>query len=673
MNRNNIFSILILLLGFIHLNALAQENVGKKPVTIDFFSQVQAVSDVKTIGDDIFFVIRKASVKDDKYTSDLYQLVDGRAKALTTSGTIGGYDVLDDAIILKKRDKGETIFLELTKGYGEASEWLRLSYPVGQVKYISRQHFFFTASFKLHQVADGLPDSLKAGDADKRYRIFNEIPFWSNGRGDTNGLRQVLYEYKNGEVKALTDSLQNVGALALSPDYRHLVYTISEKKNFRIFGNKLVIYSIASQTNRQLGINDSTSYGSLQFIDNQRLFLTAKTHRTDNPQANSQFYHLDINTGQFKQVYDGEPYELGGSLATDTKGGNHSEPLIDQSGIIFTTTAIDRVPLVSLSWKDRKVVQLTPRNYDIDAYLRYKKGFLLLASEGQGGQEFYLLDGKNAPKRISDINTSTFSSHQIVSPQEIKYTNGAGQVQTGYVLPPVNYEVGKKYPTILDIHGGPRAAYGTGFFHEMQYWANQGYAVIFANPRGGSGQGSDYAKLKGDFGGRDYDDIMAFVDAAIAQFDYIDKDRLGVTGGSYGGVMTNWIIGHTDRFRAAASQRSISNWVTLEAISDIGYNFGLGYIGADPWIDIDELWKKSPLAYANKVKTPTLFIHSDEDYRCPLPEGLQMYSALQYFGVPSRIVIFKNENHELSRSGRPLNRIKRLQEITNWFDKYLKQ
>ena len=179
--------------------------------------------------------------------------------------------------------------------------------------------------------------------------------------------------------------------------------------------------------------------------------------------------------------------------------------------------------------------------------------------------------------------------------------------------------------------------------------------------------------MKGDFGGRDYDDIMAFVDAAIAQFDYIDKDRLGVTGGSYGGVMTNWIIGHTDRFRAAASQRSISNWVTLEAISDIGYNFGLGYIGADPWTDIDELWKKSPLAYANKVKTPTLFIHSDEDYRCPLPEGLQMYSALQYFGVPSRIVIFKNENHELSRSGRPLNRIKRLQEITNWFDKYLKQ
>ena len=165
---------------------------------------------------------------------------------------------------------------------------------------------------------------------------------------------------------------------------------------------------------------------------------------------------------------------------------------------------------------------------------------------------------------------------------------------------------------------------------------------------------------------------MEFVDAAVSQTDFIDEKRLGITGGSYGGVMTNWVIGHTDRFRAAASQRSISNWVTLSGISDIGYNFVNNYVGTDVWTDIATLWKQSPLAYADKVKTPTIFIHSEEDYRCPLPEGLQMFSALKYFNVPSRIVIFNNENHELSRNGRPLNRIKRLDEITHWFDKYLK-
>lgn len=239
-------------------------------------------------------------------------------------------------------------------------------------------------------------------------------------------------------------------------------------------------------------------------------------------------------------------------------------------------------------------------------------------------------------------------------------------------MPPANRIKGKKYPTILDIHGGPKSAYGTSFFHEMQYWANQGYAVIFTNPTGSSGRGSEFSRLKGKFGEDDYYDLIDFTDAAIKQIDFINADKLGVTGGSYGGIMTNWIIGHTERFKAAVSQRSISNWTSFFTLSDIGYSYGEGYTGTNPWKDYEELWKRSPLAYANKVKTPTLFIHSEEDYRCPLPEGLQMFSALQSYGVPSRIVIFKGENHELSRNGRPINRIKRLSEITEWFNKYLK-
>ena len=165
MKRNIVLSIVASVLFGVNTDADAQKNKELRPVTIDFFTQVNAISDVKTIGDDIFFVIRKASLKDDKYTSDLYQLVDGKAKALTASGIVGGYDILDDAIILKKRDKEQTVFLELTRGYGEATEWLRLPYQIGQVKYINRQHFFFTASYKLQQGSDCLPDSLKANDA----------------------------------------------------------------------------------------------------------------------------------------------------------------------------------------------------------------------------------------------------------------------------------------------------------------------------------------------------------------------------------------------------------------------------------------------------------------------------------------------------------------------------
>lgn len=674
MKRVNLSSAIIvvyLILGIAN-PAISQDNTSLHPVGIDFFTHVKSISNVKTIGNDIFFTIRQASTKDDKYTTDIYQLVDGKAKQLTNSGRIGGYDVLDDAIVFRKIIENETVFMQLTRGYGEATEWLRLPYKIGQIKFLSRNHFFFTASHTLKQTISELPDSLKAKDDNRRYRIFDEIPFWSNGRGDINGLRSVLYEYKDGKVTPLTDSLSIVAGFRISNDKHYLAYTISNKHVFRSYGNNLYLRDIRNGYLKNISVADSTSHNPLIFIDNCHLFVTVRPYDAENPQANSLFFSIDITSGKSKQIYNGDRYEFGVSLLSDVKTGNHSEPIIEKSGIVYNTTAVDQAPLVRLPLTGGEPQVLTPNDFDVDEYLPYQKGYLLLGTKQQNGQELYYFDGKNEPRLISNINGHAFADILIAHPREILFKNKAGKLLRGYVLPPANYEQGRLYPTILNVHGGPKCAYGKGFFHEMQYWSGKGYAVIFTNPRGSSGNGSDFAKLKGDFGGRDYDDLMDFVDAAISQTDFIDEKRLGITGGSYGGVMTNWVIGHTDRFRAAASQRSISNWVTLSGISDIGYNFVNNYVGADVWTDIATLWKQSPLAYANKVKAPTLFIHSEEDYRCPLPEGLQMYSALQYFNVPSRIVIFKNENHELSRNGRPLNRIKRLDEITHWFDKYLK-
>ncbi|MDD2282252.1 MAG: prolyl oligopeptidase family serine peptidase, partial [Eubacteriales bacterium] len=186
------------------------------------------------------------------------------------------------------------------------------------------------------------------------------------------------------------------------------------------------------------------------------------------------------------------------------------------------------------------------------------------------------------------------------------------------------------------------------------------------------GRGNEFADIRGKYGTIDYDDLMAFTDAVLAKYPGIDQERVGVTGGSYGGFMTNWIIGHTDRFRAAASQRSIANWVSMGFTSDIGFYFEEDQVSTTPWQDIDKVWWHSPLKYADKVSTPTLFIHSEEDYRCWLAEGLQMFTALKYFGVEARLCMFRGETHELSRSGKPKHRIRRLREITDWFDKHLK-
>jgi dipeptidyl aminopeptidase/acylaminoacyl peptidase len=165
---------------------------------------------------------------------------------------------------------------------------------------------------------------------------------------------------------------------------------------------------------------------------------------------------------------------------------------------------------------------------------------------------------------------------------------------------------------------------------------------------------------------------MEFVDKAVEKYDFINEDKMGVTGGSYGGFMTNWIIGHTDRFKAAASQRSISNWISKSMVTDIGYYFVQDQQAGNAWTDFEGLWEQSPLKYANKAKTPTLFIHGDEDYRCYKAEAYQMFTALKFFGVESKFVLFDGENHELSRSGKPKHRIRRLKEITQWMDKYLK-
>ena len=163
---------------------------------------------------------------------------------------------------------------------------------------------------------------------------------------------------------------------------------------------------------------------------------------------------------------------------------------------------------------------------------------------------------------------------------------------------------------------------------------------------------------------------MQFCDEALKAYPQMDKDNMFETGGSYGGFMTNWIIGHTDRFKACASQRSISNWISFYGVSDIGVRFAPDQIKGEIWPDPKKLWQHSPLKYADKVKTPTLFIHSFEDYRCPIEQGYQMYTALIAHGVDSKMVLFKGENHELSRSGKPKHRIKRLTEITEWFEKY---
>lgn len=203
--------------------------------------------------------------------------------------------------------------------------------------------------------------------------------------------------------------------------------------------------------------------------------------------------------------------------------------------------------------------------------------------------------------------------------------------------------------------------------NEFQILAAEGYAVLYVNPRGSHGYGQDFVNaVRGDYGGSDYQDLMLAVDYVLAEFEFINETRLGVTGGSYGGFMTNWIVGHTNRFKAAVTQRSISNWISFYGVSDIGYYFTEWQIDGD-FRDVDKLWKHSPLAYVEKVETPLLILHSEKDYRCPIEQAEQLYISLKRLGKETKFVRFPEENHELSRSGKPSLRKNRLNYIVEWF------
>jgi dipeptidyl aminopeptidase/acylaminoacyl peptidase len=255
--------------------------------------------------------------------------------------------------------------------------------------------------------------------------------------------------------------------------------------------------------------------------------------------------------------------------------------------------------------------------------------------------------------------------------EEVWFNGLEGNSLQGWILKPPNFDPGRQYPSIMEIHGGPLTQYGNFFMHEFYYLAAGGYVVYFSNPRGGRGYGEEHAgAIWGGWGGADYADLMAWADY-LATKPYIDPQRMGVTGGSYGGYMTVWIIGHTDRFKAAVTQRCVSNFISMWGSSDRNWVFQQIMGDEAPFQNLEKFWKHSPIAYIGSAKTPTLVIHSENDMRCPIEQGEQVFVALKRLGVDTEFVRFPEEFHGLSRGGRTDRRIVRLSHIRGWFDRYL--
>ncbi len=283
------------------------------------------------------------------------------------------------------------------------------------------------------------------------------------------------------------------------------------------------------------------------------------------------------------------------------------------------------------------------------------------------------MDGaqNGAQIQITDENKKLWSQLNLTAPDEINYKSFDGLPIQGWIQKPPDFDPNKKYPMILNIHGGPHAAYGWVFDHEFQWMAAKGYVVLYINPRGSTSYGQDFANIiQYHYPGDDYRDLMAGVDEVLKR-GYVDPKKLGVTGGSGGGVLTDWTVTQTDRFAAAVSQRDISNWASWWYTADFTL-FQANWFKAPPFQDPKDYADRSAITFVEKIHTPMMFILGQSDYRTPQDSGgEQLFRALKYLKRPTAMVVFPRETHELSRSGEPWHRIERLENIVGWFDKWL--
>ncbi len=371
-------------------------------------------------------------------------------------------------------------------------------------------------------------------------------------------------------------------------------------------------------------------------------------------------------------------FDVAAGLTGDSsapRGGSGNAPIWTADGrdIIEVYTKEGRANLATFAASDGKFMTLTQGDQAVTSFRTTPDGSKLVYNISTPTRigDLYLLErpGSNS-KQLTQLNDELFSQVNLTEPEEIWYQSFDGKRIQAWVQKPPNFEANKKYPLILNIHGGPHAAYGFIFDHEFQWMAAKGYVVLYPNPRGSTSYGQDFGNIiQYNYPGDDHKDLMAGVDELIKR-GYIDEKRLGITGGSGGGVLTNWAIGHTTRFAAAVSQRDISDWSSWWYSADFA-QFQPYWFKGSPWEDTD-FQRRSPITYVDKVTTPLMLILGEADWRTPTGSGgEQMFRALKYRKIPTVMVRFPNESHELSRSGQPWHRIERLQHIVGWFDKWL--
>ncbi|MFL6374510.1 MAG: S9 family peptidase [Pyrinomonadaceae bacterium] len=537
----------------------------------------------------------------------------------------------------------------------------------------------------------GKPAPSPADGHDSDVKVITRAGYRSNGAGyldfTHSGHIWVVGAPRSPEEKVtprqLTSGTFNEGGTVWAPDSSRIYYTTNRNPEPYYELGTTEVWSVSPAGGQPTMLTKVTTmgFGGLSISpDGKRFALLGSPNEPVRSYAKTDLWMLDnAPNAQPKDLTAGSEMEFGGGGI----GGDQSPPrggggggiiwARDGKSLIIEYGKEGRSMLARFDPGTGRVTDLTKGDQTIGSYNSAAGSGMIAYTVSTPTRigDLYVMSADGTPRQITHANDALFSKHNLTEPEEIKYKSFDGKTIEAWVQKPPDFDPSKKYPLILNIHGGPHTAYGYVFDHEFQYMAAKGYVVLYPNPRGSTSYGQDFGNIiQYHYPGDDYKDLMAGVDEMIKR-GYIDDKKLGVTGGSGGGLLTDWTVTQTHRFAAAVAQRDITNWADWWYTADFR-QFEPSWFKGPPFEQEEDFKARSPITYVKNITTPMMFILGEADYRTPPSSGgEQFFVALKYRHIPTVMVRFPNESHELSRSGQPWHRIERLEHIVGWFDKWL--
>lgn len=522
-------------------------------------------------------------------------------------------------------------------------------------------------------------------------RVINRAVYRANGTGYLDFKHPthiwIVTAPKTGDEKVtpkqLTSGRYSEGSAIWSKDNSRIYFTSNQTDEpyYELPSTDIFSVAVTGTDPRKLtSFNTGAGAFSVSPDGKQLAFIASTENQPVRSYSQPDLWVMDLVEGaKPRNLTTNFDFDIGSGLTGDNVapragGGNLPVWSADGRSIIVGYAKEGKANVASFDISTGRQTDITTGNHAVVSYraLPDASKFVLLISTPTRVGDLYWLDKPGGqPKQLTSLNDELFSKLNLTEPEEIWHNSFDGRKVQVWVQKPPDFDPNKKYPLILNIHGGPHAAYGYIFDHEFQWMAAKGYVVLYPNPRGSTTYGQEFGNIiQHNYPGDDYKDLMAGVDELIRR-GYIDDKKLAVTGGSGGGLLTNWTITQTTRFAAAVSQRDIAAWDDWWYTADFTL-FHPTWFKAPPFEDPEDYRKRSPITYVNKIQTPLMLILGETDWRTPTgPGGEAMFRALKYRKIPTVMVRFPNESHELSRSGQPWHRVERLQHIVGWFDKWI--